>query len=336
MPAASASSAPAPCAFLGIDAAKAKFDAVLLTADGKPKHKVFANSPEGFADLSGWLRRLAAALPVHACLEATGSYAEALARYLVDRGHTVSLVNPSAIWAFGRSRLSRTKTDKVDATLIAQFCQAHRPPAWTPPAAEVSELQALQRRLESLVQMRTMENNRLAAGVGSAAVRESLEATLTFLEEQIVRTEKAIRDHIGSHPSLKAKKELLTSIPGVGDATAALVLSELPDVSQFRRAGQAAAYAGLVPRQRQSGSSVNSRPRLSKLGSSRLRKGLFFPALVALRFNPLVKAFGERLSARGKSRMAVAGAAMRKLLHLIYGVLKTGKPFDPDLLAEAT
>jgi transposase len=322
--------------YVGIDAAKAKFDVVLLTPDGKPKHKVFANSPEGYCTLCEWLgQQEAPANPsVHACLEATGSYAEALARYLLVQGYTVSLVNPSAIWAFGRSRLSRTKTDKVDATLIARYCQAHQPPPWTPPALEISELQALVRRLESLVQMRTMETNRLAAGVSCATVRESLEATLAFLAEQIARTQQAIREHLNGSPSLKAKKDLLTSIPGVGEGTAVLVLSELPDVAQFRRAGQAAAYAGLVPRQRQSGSSVNARPRLSKLGSSRLRKGLFFPALVALRFNPLVRDFGERLSARGKSRMAVAGAAMRKLLHIIFGVLRTGKPFDPHLASK--
>jgi transposase len=321
--------------YLGIDAAKSKFDVVLLVEASKPKHKVFANTDAGFAALSQWLEQHSAP-QVHACIEATGTFAEAIARYLVSHGHTVSLVNPSAIWAFGRSRLSRTKTDKVDATLIAQYCQMHRPPAWTPPAPEISELQALIRRLETLVQMRTMETNRLAAGVSSDAVRASLEATVTFLSEQIQETQKAIHDLIRQHSGLKEKQDLLTSIPGIGPSTAALLLSELPNVSQFQRAGQAAAFAGLVPRVRQSGSSVHSRPRLSKFGSPRLRKGLFFPAMVALRFNPLVREFGERLLSRGKSRMAVVGAAMRKLLHIVFGVLKSGKPFNPNIAAKAT
>jgi len=320
--------------YLGIDVAKSKFDAVLLTADSKPRHKVFTNTDEGYAALSTWLEQQSAQ-HVHACLEATGTFAEAVARYLAAQGHRVSLVNPSAIWAFGRSRLSRTKTDKVDATLIAHYCQMHQPPAWTPPSPEISELQALIRRLETLVQMRTMETNRLAAGVSSGAVRASLEATVAFLSEQIQQTEKAIRDLIKQHSGLKERRDLLLSIPGVGPSTAALLLSELPHVSQFQRAGQAAAFAGLVPRVRQSGTSVHSRPRLSKFGSPRLRKGLFFPAMVALRFNPLVRESGERLRSRGKSPMAIVGAAMRKLLHIAFGVLKSGKPFDPNMAAKA-
>src|SRR4028118_2277216 len=119
----------------------------------------------------------------------------------------------------------------------------HQPPAWTPPAAEISELQALIRRLETLVQMRTMETNRLAAGVSSGAVRASLEATVAFMSEQIQQTEKAIRDLIGQHSGLKEKRDLLTSIPGIGPSTAALLLSELPNLSQFQRAGQAGALA---------------------------------------------------------------------------------------------
>jgi transposase len=320
--------------YLEIDAAKSKFDAVLLIEGGKPKHKVFANTDEGLAALLQWLQQQSAQ-PIHACLEATGTFAEGIARYLAAQGHTVSLVNPSAIWAFGRSRLSRTKTDKVDATLIAQYCQMHQPPAWTPPSPEIGELQALIRRLETLVQMKIMETNRLAAGVSSGAVRASLEATVAFLSQQIQQTEQAIRDLIGQHSGLKEKRDLLTSIPGVGPSTAALLLSELPNVSQFQRAGQAAAFAGLVPRVRQSGTSVHSRPRLSKFGSPRLRKGLFFPVMVALRFNPLVREFGERLRSRGKSRMAVVGAAMRKLLHIVFGVLKSGKPFNPNITAKA-
>jgi transposase len=279
---------------------------VLLIEGAKPKHKVFANTDAGFAALSQWLVQQSAP-QVHACLEATGTFAEGIARFLAAQGHKVSLVNPSAIWAFGRSRLSRTKTDKVDATLIAHYCQMHQPPAWTPPSPEISELQALIRRLETLVQMRTMETNRLAAGVSSGAVRASLEATVAFLSEQIQQTEKAIRDLIKQHSGLKERRDLLLSIPGIGPSTAALLLSELPHVSQFQRAGQAAAFAGWVPRVRQSGTSVHSRPRLSKFGSPRLRKGLFFPAMVALRFNPLVRSSGSGCARGARARWLLWG-----------------------------
>jgi transposase len=223
----------------------------------------------------------------------------------------------------------------VDATLIAHYCQMHQPPAWTPPSPEISELQALIRRLETLVQMRTMETNRLAAGVSSGAVRASLEATVAFLSEQIQQTEKAIRDLIKQHSGLKQKRDLLLSIPGVGPSTAALLLSELPHVSQFQRAGQAAAFAGWVPRVRQSGTSVHSRPRLSKFGSPRLRKGCSSRPWSLCASTRWCGIRGAAALA-GQEPMAVVGAAMRKLLHIAFGVLKSGKPFDPNMAAKAT
>ena len=316
--------------YLGIDAAKAKFDAVLLIDGSKPKHKVFANTDAGFAALSQWLLQQSAAPQVHACLEATGTFAEGIARYLAAQGHKVSLVNPSAIWAFGRSRLSRTKTDRVDAALIAGYCGERRPPAWAPPAAELRELQALVRRLDALVEMRTMEENRLSSGVTVEAVRSSLEESIAHLSEQIGRTEALIRAHIDSHPGLRRQRELLDSIPGIAETTAAVLLAEVPGIKQYKSARQVAAFAGLVPRERQSGSSVRGRVRLSKVGNARLRKALYFPAVTALRCSPFFRQWAEGLRQRGKSEMAIIGAAMRKLIHLAYGVLKTGQPFDPE------
>lgn len=242
----------------------------------------------------------------------------------------MSVVNPAAIKAYAQSRLSRTKTDRVDATLIASFCAERRPPAWAPPAPELREWQALVRRLDSLVEMRTMEENRLAAGVTVEAVRASLEESIAYLSAQIKKTEALIRSHIDSHPGLRRQRELLDSIPGVGEATAAALLAEVPDIKQYGSARQVAAFAGLVPRERQSGSSVRGRVRLSKIGNPRLRKALYFPAITALRCSPFFQAWAEGLRQRGKSKMAVVGAAMRKLVHLAYGVLKTGRPFDPD------
>jgi transposase len=327
--------------FLGIDIAKTTFDVALLpanaSAQAKPRHKVFANTLAGFDQLALWLRQnLAPPGQVHACMEATGTYGEALALYLRQAGHTVSVVNPAQIKAFGQSQLSRTKTDKADAALIARFCQMHAPPAWTPPPAEARALQALVRRLESLEQMRHMEHNRLEAGPATAAVKASLETTIAFLDEQIKDTKRQIKEHIDAHPSLKQQRDLLVSIPGIAGTTAAALLAELLDVSQFTGARQVAAFAGLVPRIRQSGSSVRGRPCLSKVGSGRLRKALYLPAIVALRCNPLIQAMSERLSAGGKSKMLIVGAAMRKLLHLSFGVLKSGKPFDPSFAANPT
>jgi transposase len=321
-----------PC--LGIDIAKVKFNVCLMNLSGKLKHKVFSNSEAGFEQLSAWLAKQGIA-QVHACLEATGTYGEALSYYLQAQGQIVSVVNPAAVKAFAGSRLSRTKTDRVDAELIARFCLAQEPPAWTPPTPEVRELQALVRRLEALTEMRVAEENRLSAGISVAVVRTSVEEMIEHLNEQIRRTEKLIHKHIDKHPRLKQQRELLESIPGIGERTAAVLMAEVPDIKQYRKARQVAAFAGLVPRERQSGSSVRGRVRLSKIGNARLRRALYFPAITALRCSSFFQAWAAGLRERGKCKMSVIGAVMRKLVHIAYGVLKSGRAFDPELAKSA-
>jgi transposase len=138
------------------------------------------------------------------------------------------------------------------------------------------------------------------------------------------------RPHINNHPGLKRQSKLLDSIPGIAETTAALLLSVITDITQYKSARQVAAYAGLVPRERQSGSRVRGQTRLSKIGNARLRRALYFPAITALRCNPFFQAWAEGLLKRGKSKMSVICAVMRKLVHLAYGVLKNGQPFDPE------
>ena len=236
---------------LGIDIAKAKFAAALLRPDGKVRHKSCANTPTGFADLGAWLQRQQVTR-VHATLEATGTYGEALATWLHDAGHVVSVVNPSVIHAYARTQLARSKTDRIDAELIARFTASHQPAPWTPPALEIRQLQALVRRLEALQGMRTQELNRLEAGVAVADVRASIEAVLANLDAQIAHVKQLIRDHLDRHPGLRAQRELLTTIPGIGEATAAVLIAELFD-KRYASARQAAAFAGLVPRLVESG-----------------------------------------------------------------------------------
>jgi transposase len=162
---------------LGIDIAKLKFNTCLIQPSGKLKHKLFPNTSTGFEQLMEWLTKQGVER-LHACLEATGTYGEALALFLHDVGHAVSVVNPAAIKAFAGSRLSRTKTDKVDAELMARFCEAQAPPAWKPLPQEVRERQALVRRLESLIEMRVAEENRLSSGLTVNALRQSVEEHL--------------------------------------------------------------------------------------------------------------------------------------------------------------
>ena len=168
---------------LGIDVAKKSFH-VALHGTGKVRHRQFANTPAGFAELAGWLQQHGAA-QVHACLEATGSYSDALARYLQQAGHVVSLVNPARIKAFAQSRLVRTKNDKLDADLIARYCAEARPQAWTPPAAEAVELQALVRHLEALQATRQQLRNRLTDGPQSESVLSSLRKVIEQLDDEL-------------------------------------------------------------------------------------------------------------------------------------------------------
>jgi transposase len=314
---------------LGIDIAKLKFNVCLINQSGKLRHKVFPNTSTGFEQLMEWLSKQGVER-VHACLEATGTYGEALSLFLYQAGQTVSVINPAAIKAFAQSRLSRTKTDRVDAELIARFTQAQEPPAWTPLPQEVRELQALVRRLEALIEMRVAEENRLSSGITVDMVRQSVEEHLAYLNQEIKLTEELVRNHINNHPTLKRQSQLLDSIPGIAETTAAILLSEVTDITQYRSARQVAAYAGLVPRERQSGSSLRGRARLSKIGNARLRKALYFPAITALRCSPFFQAWAKGLQERGKCKMTVVCAVMRKLVHVAYGVLKSGQPFDPQ------
>ena len=285
-------------AVLGIDIGKAKFHVTLRFGDGTRRRKACANSPAGCAELLTWMARHGAGR-VHACLEATGAYGELLATTLVDAGHQVSILNPAIIHHYAKSRLSRAKTDPVDADVIADYAAKEHPPTWTPLPREVRDLQALVRRLDALLGMQTDERNRAQAGALTPAVQHSIEAVLGHLEAQI------------------------------GEATAALLLAEL-FTKAFTSARQAAAFAGVVPRPHDSGIHTGRRV-MCKLGPGRLRKGLYFPAIAAIRFNPSLQPLARRLRSAGKPPMLIIGAAMRKLIHLAFGVLKSGRAYDPDL-----
>ena len=310
----------------GIDIAKDSFQVALLQED-KQYNRKFRNEAKGFAQLDKWLGKHGVE-GLHACLEATGRYWEALALHLYQAGYTVSVVNPACIHNYAKSKLLRNKTDKVDAKLIANYCATQQPVAWTPPPPEVHELQALVRHLEGLQHMRTQENNRLAAGAPAETVRDMLRKHLRFLDQQIEDLQQQIDDHIEQNPELKKQRDLLDSIPGIGTLTAAKLLGE--NIQTFSSTRALAAYAGLNPQLADSGSSVRRKPRLSKIGNSAMRKALYFPAISAKKHNPLIKAFCERLEERGKPTMVIIGAAMRKLLCLALGVLKSGQPFDPN------
>jgi transposase len=266
----------------------------------------------------------------HACLEATGQYGEALAQTLYEHGYPVSVVNPARIKGYRDSQLKRNKTDREDAKVVAHFCATQSPALWSPPPPEVQELQALSHRLLTLKEERTAELNRRQSGVRSEAVLQDIASHIAFLENQIETIQRRINDLIDRHPDLRRQHELLTSIPGIGNITAAHFLAEVPDFTRFDSAAQLAAYAGLSARHHHSGSSVHRPGRLSKTGNRRLRAAFYMPALCAMQHNPLIGQLVARLQQRGKQPMVIVGAIMRKLLHLAFGVLKSGRPFDPN------
>ena len=314
---------------LGIDVSKAKLDCALRLANGKLRNKVVTNSAPGFETLLAWVNKQGAD-QFHVCMEATGIYWEAVAEFLAGiKGCTVSVVNPAQIKAFGASRLVRTKTDKVDSELIAAFCAERHPPPWQPPAAAEQALRALVLRLDALQAMHTQESNRL--DVARAAVKAGIASHLKWLDDEIKRIIEEIRQHIDSDPDLHDKQRLLDSIPGLGERTIAVLLAFYAQTERFSNARQAVAFAGLDPRQHESGSSVKGKPRISKVGHSFLRKALYMPAMVTLYRTDWGKKFRAHLGASGKPPMLIIGAMMRKLIHVAFGVLKSGKQFDPAL-----
>jgi transposase len=333
-------------AWLGADISSDKFSACLLlvrkvkdkykrgnnqTEQDRETFKTFQNAPAGYAQLLRWIESQAPGLldakSVHFCMEATGSYSDGLAMFLVEAGQPVSVVNPAWIKHSGLSTGRVNKTDPADGRLSAHYARKERPALWRMAAPEVRTLTAMVRRLQSLTEQLVQEKNRLAVPGLVAPVKRSIQASIRFLDRHIQELEAQVKTHIDQHPGLKQDRDLLLSIPGVGDTLAHWIMAELPDVAAFKAAKSAAAYAGLNPRLHESGTSVHKRARISKAGNRNLRQALYMPALSAIRFNPAVKEIYTRLIAKGMAKKAALCAAMRKLLMIAYGVLKNRQMF---------
>lgn len=309
---------------VGIDISKNKFDAARLQ-DGKYRHKTFPNTNDGFLAFVAWLATFGLD-PVLIAMEATGAYSIPLAKFLADKGFWVSVINPAQVKGFAESELSRAKTDKADAKLIARYAREKQPPRWNPPPPVIYELQLMLRRVEQLIEMIQMENNRLDTADPSA--ESSIKTIIAALEQELEVTREKIRAHIDADPDLSQRRDLLDSIPGIGEATIPHLLVLLSDYHGFLNARQVAAFIGLAPNPNQSGRSGN--PHISKIGDALYRKILYMPAISAWQHNPIIKAFCERLKANGKKGKAIICAAMRKLIHIAFAILKSGKPFDPN------
>lgn len=312
--------------FLGVDVSKAHLDCAVLLANGKYRNKRFANSESGLKEMALWLQRFTDTL-LSVCMEATGVYWELAATTLADAGHRVSVVNPALVKAFAQSEGLRVKTDAVDARLLASFCREKQPSIWQPPAPSERALRALVLRHQALVEIQTQEKNRLQ--VARPEVQESVRAHLRWLEQALTEIEQAIAKNIDDDPDLRRRRDLLDSIPGLGERTIAVLLAYCG--KDFANARQFVAFAGLSVRIHESGTSVRSKPRLSKIGHAPLRRALYMPAMATLYKTAWGRVFHERLRANGKPPKLIIGAMMRKLAQVAFGVLMSGKRFDPAL-----
>jgi transposase len=307
----------------------------------KKRQKQMPNTPEGFQTLIRWCQTQTGAVPaaLHAVMEATGPYHEALAHALHDAGLVVSVINPKAVKDFAKGLGIKAKNDAMDALTIARFGALTKPRPWQPEPPEVRQLSALLKRLAAVETDLQRERNRLEKArlsqPSAASVIASLARGIAFLEAEQQRLRQAIDNHIDRHPQLKQDRHHWLSIPGIGPVLAGLMVALLQSGQRFASAAQFASYLGLIPTEHESGSSVRHRPHLSKLGPAWVRAKLYLAAIVACHHNPDVRTFYERLLERGKCKMAALGAAMRKLAHICFGVIKNQTDFQPQTTPKA-
>jgi transposase len=309
--------------FVGIDVAKDKFD-VALEIDNHCHQACFNNEKKGYLAFSKWLNKYTTQPWV--CMEATGHYSQLIADYLFSQNIRVSVVNPLQIKSFARARLSRNKTDQLDARLIANYCEKMLPRTFTSRSDAHKELKDLTNLLDTLKAQHVQLTNQLHS-VQSNSTKQTIRKFIKALEKEIEKVEKQIAEIIKGDPTLNENMRLITSIKGVGKLTAYKVLSHVPDMNNFTNAKQFAAFIGISPRQHLSGK-FQGKTTISRLGDARLRKSFYMAALVAKRFNRRLQPFVLRLQKNGKAPKAIICAVMRKLAHFVFGVLKNKRPFD--------
>lgn len=317
--------------FIGIDVAKDKLDVVALMTDKKPLHKVFKNNQTGFKALLEWLKKHTEEPCV--CMEATGHYSEAAAEFLYEHDVFVSVINPYQIKQFARMKLARNKNDKADATLIAEYAQQTTLTAFKPRTKEQKKLRDLMLLQHTLKEQKTQLSNK-AESMHSIETRNEIKKILKRLTKQIDALQTKMTEFIQSDEQFKKIADRLTQIMGFGEISAYKILAYLPDIAQFESAKSLAAYVGVSPRQYESGK-LKARTRMSKVGCIGLRNALYMPALCAKRHNEHLQPFVKRLEASGLKPKAIVGALMRKLVHIIYGMLKHDQPFNPALACKA-
>lgn len=314
---------------VGIDVAAKTLEVHLRKPSGDDKAFELLNDPKDHRELIKQLTRRRGRARV--ALEASGVYHLdlALALHQADRIE-VMVVNPRAARDFAKAAMQRSKTDRLDAAVLLEFVRRMPFQAWIPPSSEKLELRTMARRIASVTKIRAQEKNRLHANeyLGSPVVCHDIELNIRHLGRRIRALEAKALDLVWKSPKLRKQLAHLTSIRGIGKSSAIRILGEICVLSRDMTPRQWVAHAGLDPRACQSGESLNAPARISRMGNRNLRGALFMPALVAIRHEPNVQAFYEKLIGRQKAPMQAVVAVMRKLLHAVHGMLRTGTDFD--------
>jgi transposase len=320
---------------IGIDVSKAKLDCALLRDENKVKTKVFSNNENGWKELIIWSQKNTGGSisEIYFVMEATGIYHENLATWMYNAGAKVSVVNPAYVKHYAQSLGVRTKNDKKDSIILARYGSKESPIFWQPSPLEIRTLKALLTRLDAVEKDLQREKNRQEKAIVTdtpKAVLESISQTINYLENERESLNKLINENIDKHKNLKENKVLLESIPAIGKVMSQRMLMVI-GTHQFNCASQCAAYLGLVPVEKESGSSVKGRSHLAKNGNLTIRAKLYMAAVTAIRYNPDIKAQYKRLTSKGKSKMSALGAAMRKLVQICFGVLKHQKTYQSQV-----
>ena len=300
-------------------------------------YKTVANTEKGFDLLLLWVKKLAdQTVGLRYVMEATGVYHERLACYLDERGRDLSIVLPNKISNYFRTLQIKTITDKTACQAITRFGLERKLEGWKRPLPIYEKLRQLTREREQTIAMRTISKNQLHAEKAQAEPSKSsvvrLQKQIALFNSQLEQISCELKQLIGGDPKLKECLERICSIKGVGMLTAAAVLAETNGFELIRSSRQLASYAGLDVREKQSGTSVKGKPRISKRGNKYLRKAMYMPALTAVRHDARFKALFARLVARHGIKMKALVAVQRKLLELVYVIYKTGKTYDKDHL----
>ena len=318
---------------LGIDVGKSELYACLLRPALKAARQVVANTAEGHTCLQQWLEvQGVVAEATSVVMEATGVYGERIALKLHRAGYRVSVVNAAQIKFYAKSTLRRGKTDKMDAELIAQYGEKMQPARWTPPEHAPEALRALIHERDAVISLITLEKGRQHALDHREHPHELVtqlgRERLALLEVQRVALEAAMDALVAGSVELSEQVKLLSSVPGIGKLTAAIVLAETSQLRDVQDSKQWAAYAGLSPVPRQSGAFVG-RCRISKIGNGRLRRAFYLSALTVSRLKNPLGEYYRRLVAAGKPKKVALIALARKILRTSFAVLRSERPFDP-------